>query len=273
MENNFENVCHFNPTQKDCGHIHFFHFVQETKQQTFKEWRTLSYYRIHFFLEGSGVLHTQNREFPLSQGDIFFTFPSTPYGIETTKKSRFCYIGYLGERALAIAAKFNIDINNCVFHGFDILSDLWKQGTTMPLDILNIYSESLLLSSISLIAQKTLQFETEKQVLEITSLVKKYVDENFSKPDLSLQEVSKALSYNPTYISNLFKKQFKITFKKYLNTVRIQNACALMNKGFVSVQDIAFLCGFNDPLYFSKVFKNNLNTSPSEFIKKYKSSK
>ncbi len=202
----------------------------------------------------------------MSKGDIFFTFPSTPFGIETTGHSCFFYIGYLGERMLALSEKFNINVNNCVFHDLNDLADLWKNGATMPLALLNIYSESLLLSSISLIAQRTLQFEADKREQEIASLVKKYIDEHYSKSDLTLQGLAKELSYNSSYLSSVFKKEFKITFREYLNTVRIQNACSLINQGFASVQDIAFLCGFNDPLYFSKVFKSKLGTSPTAFI-------
>jgi AraC-like DNA-binding protein len=40
-----------------------------------------------------------------------------------------------------------------------------------------------------------------------------------------------------------------------------------MGKGFKSVNDIAFLCGFNDPLYFSKVFKSKMEVTPTAFIK------
>ena len=55
-----------------------------------------------------------------------------------------------------------------------------------------------------------------------------------------------------------------------INTIRVNNACALMNKGFTSVKDIAFLCGFNDPLYFSKVFKTKMKQTPREYISSIK---
>jgi AraC-like DNA-binding protein len=35
-----------------------------------------------------------------------------------------------------------------------------------------------------------------------------------------------------------------------------------MEQGFTSVQDIAAMCGFNDPYYFSRVFKDHMNVSP-----------
>ena len=53
---------------------------------------------------------------------------------------------------------------------------------------------------------------------------------------------------------------------EYLNTVRIQQACALMEQGFTSIKDIALLCGYKDPLYFSRVFKKEMKVSPREHL-------
>ncbi len=41
---------------------------------------------------------------------------------------------------------------------------------------------------------------------------------------------------------------------------------SLMEQGYTNIADIAFLCGFNDPLYFSKVFKQQLGVSPRKHI-------
>ena len=53
---------------------------------------------------------------------------------------------------------------------------------------------------------------------------------------------------------------------KYLNTIRIQQACMLMEQGVTSIRDLALSCGFKDPLYFSKVFKGKMKVSPKSYI-------
>ena len=53
---------------------------------------------------------------------------------------------------------------------------------------------------------------------------------------------------------------------EYIATIRIQYACTLMEQGLSSVSDIALLCGFSDPLYFSKVFKKRMGISPRAHI-------
>ena len=54
---------------------------------------------------------------------------------------------------------------------------------------------------------------------------------------------------------------------EYLQSLRIQHACAMMEQGFTAVADIASHCGFDDPQYFSKVFKRHLGLTPTQYIR------
>ena len=71
--------------------------------------------------------------------------------------------------------------------------------------------------------------------------------------DLGFFAQSLHLSYS--YLSTLFKSELGMTFKEYLNLVRIQNACELLKKRNCSVSETAELVGYSNPYYFSKVFK------------------
>ena len=57
-----------------------------------------------------------------------------------------------------------------------------------------------------------------------------------------------------------------INITEYLNITRIHHACTLMEQGFTCVKDIAFLCGYKDSLYFSRVFKKEMCVSPREHM-------
>jgi YesN/AraC family two-component response regulator len=254
------------PSPPTASDLHILHLVYETKPQNFDNWKTLSYYRMHFVLEGEGVLHTQIGDRRLSPGDVFFCLPSTPYALQSIQDFRYAYIGYLGDRANATAHKFNISVQNCVFTKLDFLQEIWDECKKIPSEFSDLYAEGVFLCTISAIAARTLSLQNEKKETQTAAIIKKYIDENFTNADLSLNRIADALSYNAKYISAVFKKHFLLSFKEYLNTIRINNACALMDKGFISVKDIAFLCGFKDPLYFSKVFKCKISQAPSEYI-------
>ena len=61
-----------------------------------------------------------------------------------------------------------------------------------------------------------------------------------------------------------------IGYSEYLRTLRIKYAVSLFDHGIDSVKNVALLSGFQDPLYFSSVFKNVIGISPTQYIGKSK---
>lgn len=261
-----KNVCRFIPTHKDYGSIQIINFILETKVQSSDTIHTHSTYKMHYVIDGEGYLYTTGKTYPLSKGDIFFVFPGTPYKIESKSNFKYIYISFIGLRANVIMDKLKISSVNCVFYNFPHLHDMWNEALTISHDVLELRSESILLYTFSAISTRVLNESTFDKLSEIPSLIKKYIDEHLSDSELSLQKISIELSYNPKYISMIFKENFKIGISEYIQTSRIQNACTLIEQGFTSIKDIAFLCGYKDQLYFSKVFKSKLNTSPKKYI-------
>jgi len=51
----------------------------------------------------------------------------------------------------------------------------------------------------------------------------------------------------------------------YLRRLRLERAQALIREGGRSMTDISYAVGFNDPHYFSKIFKKEFGITPSEF--------
>ena len=102
--------------------------------------------------------------------------------------------------------------------------------------------------------------------IDIILKVKKYLDDNFYNTDINLKKVSEFFSYNERYISDKFKKTIKIGFNKYLQKLRIDYSIYLMSIGIKNVNEIAKLCGYNDPFYYSKVFKKHMNISPKKYL-------
>ena len=68
------------------------------------------------------------------------------------------------------------------------------------------------------------------------------------------------------YFRKLFKEEFGISPQKYIIELRIQNAVALISKGYYSLKEIAYMSGYNDYKYFSVEFKKSMGVSPSEYI-------
>lgn len=262
------NVCFFIPKTNTHETVHTVNFVLERKFRPKRELETPFLHTVYCVLEGEGLLHLKDSSIALKKGDVFFTLPSIPFNIETVKDFEYAYVTYLGTRASEFAEKFHVKENNFVFRGLVDLPELWLNSFKLGTKFSDLISESLVLYTFAQIGNKFYSSESTNRQNSSPPLIKKYIDEHFSDSDLSLKKISEAFSYNPKYISSVFKKEYEIGISDYLNTVRIQHACDLIERGLTAVNDIGFLCGYNDPLYFSKVFKSKIGISPKAYVKK-----
>lgn len=96
---------------------------------------------------------------------------------------------------------------------------------------------------------------------------KEYIDQHYHHP-LTLEEVAEYVGISPYYFSKLFKDRFGRTFIDYVTDVRITRAKKEMADPNKSLKEICFLVGYNDPNYFSRVFKKHTGISPTEYRKK-----
>lgn len=263
-----ENICNFVPFQAEQFSLQTVHFVLETQKQTYRALKSEALYKMHLVNSGQGVLHTMGKSQPLKKGDIFFTFPAFPYRIESVEDFSYMYVSFLGKRGNQILEKLLISRNNFLFGGYQDVIPTWRSALSFPQELSDLTSESVLLYTFSAIGNKILSFSHGAGHGNDTALhIKKYVDDNFSDCEFSLERIADELSYNKKYISAIFKKTYGIGISAYVNTVRIQHALTLMKQGFKSINDIAFCCGYKDPQYFSKIFKEKTDYSPANYLK------
>ena len=84
---------------------------------------------------------------------------------------------------------------------------------------------------------------------------------------ITLEETAQAVLLSPTYFSRLFKEKMNISFTSYVNTLRIEEAQRLLLDTRSSIIEIAEAVGFEDQSYFSKVFKEISQRTPSQYRK------
>ncbi len=84
---------------------------------------------------------------------------------------------------------------------------------------------------------------------------RKFMEENFADPNLSLQTVANHVHVSPTHFSAVFSRETGETFSDYLSRIRMANAMRLLRTTTLSAAEIAEKVGYNDPQYFSRAFK------------------
>ncbi len=262
-----ENICHFIPYHKDYYSIHTIHFVLENKQMPLSPLKAEAVYKMQYVVKGTGFLHVLGKVYTLSEGDIFFTFPGMSFCIESGEDFSFMYISFVGSRGNMIMEKLGVSSQNFVFNGCNEVYDFWKSSIDTSSKFMDLISESVLLYTFAFLGKKLLgEKSADNKGNTVVLTVKKYIDDHFTENDLSLEKISEGIRYNPKYISSSFKKYFGIGIAEYLNTIRIQHSCTLIQQGVTSIKDLSSLCGYADSHYFSVVFKKKMEMSPTEYI-------
>lgn len=133
-----------------------------------------------------------------------------------------------------------------------------------------LYLEELLLTSLSEVEnEKNIVTYDSKEKLEKIILEKiiTLLSENIYS-SVSIDGLCKTLNYSRTYLSTLFKKHRKASIISYYNSLKIKEAKKLLLNN--SVSSVSEMLSFNNPYYFSRVFKRYEGMSPSEYQAKNK---
>ena len=266
-----ESICRFAPVSTAPDVIQILHFVYETQNQLLPQRRLDSMFRVCLAEKGTATLTCGGKQQAIAPGDVFFTFPATPYSLQGSADFRYYYISFMGIRGGMLLEQLQVNSRRNVFSGLDELLPFWDSALKQAAQRTDLAGESVLLYTLLQISQRVSAEEKESGFARNVMLVKKYMDDHFADPELSVASISQNFSYNPKYISAAFKKQYKVGMQEYLTGLRINHACALMQQGYTSVNDIAGLCGYGDALYFSKVFRKQMQSNPRQYIKMLKS--
>ena len=99
----------------------------------------------------------------------------------------------------------------------------------------------------------------------VISDAKVYMSQHFCDPNLMLQDVAKAVNMSNSRFSTVFSQQSGQTFTEYLIFLRLSKAKELLRTTDMKSSQIAHETGYNDPHYFSYIFKKNTGMTPSEY--------
>jgi len=104
----------------------------------------------------------------------------------------------------------------------------------------------------------------------ILSHALEFINNNY-KDNITLTDITKFCNCSESYISHIFKKTMKINIKAYINKVRIEHSKELLLDSNLNISQIALKIGFNEPNYFSNVFREICGLSPSAFRQRFAS--
>jgi len=95
--------------------------------------------------------------------------------------------------------------------------------------------------------------------------IMKFVDANLSNSDANIGDMATAAATSRSGLQRKLKQTMGITPQDLLREARIKRACQLLVESNKSISEVAYACGFTDPKYFSRCFKQSTGKSPSDY--------
>lgn len=95
--------------------------------------------------------------------------------------------------------------------------------------------------------------------------VYKYVENNFDDVELSLNDIAAHVNFSPSHLSMVFSQETGKTLIRYITDVRMSKAKELLRCTSKRSSEIGALTGYQDPHYFSYLFKKTQGITPTDF--------
>lgn len=124
-------------------------------------------------------------------------------------------------------------------------------------------AHSLLFSVLAqLVTLENLSY-CDKRKLKLIGPALDYINKNLLNPELRTVELHNLCGISPAYFRRIFKANLCSTPQKYIEDKRLEHALSLIEENEYSISEISRMSGYDDPLYFSKVFKSKYGVAPS----------
>jgi signal transduction histidine kinase/ligand-binding sensor domain-containing protein/DNA-binding response OmpR family regulator len=105
--------------------------------------------------------------------------------------------------------------------------------------------------------------KTEREFLQqVLDIIKEY----FADPEFTANAVIEQSGMSRSVFYKKFKAVSNRSVNELIKQTRLQHASQLLSEGKLTISEVAYLCGYSDPSYFNRVFKEVFQVTPGEFV-------
>ncbi|MBR2847101.1 MAG: helix-turn-helix domain-containing protein [Clostridia bacterium] len=223
----------------------------------------------HVFLISGQVAHTMFDFKDFTAYRVLFDMSIFDEFDETLKNSPAFHSLFLMSNIPALNAHYHSIMSlqekytNRLIPVFDELLYAYEEGGIFA----ESYIKSLFYAAVSLIMKRYHEKIKAKNYynLQLFHALTKNINEN-----INISKFAYESNISSTYLYKIFKKYFDKSPKQIIKDIRIRNAKTLLALTDKPITEIAASCGYENPVYFTEVFKSTEGVSPSQFRKNTK---
>lgn len=234
-----------------------------------------SHYLFHYVISGTGTLKAddssgQTHTYKVKTGQGFMIFPEqiTMYIADDSLPWEYTWIEFDGLHAKEVVTFAGLSPDSPIYHAHS--HDLRE---TMMEEMLYIAQHGSM-PSFHLIGHLYLFLDALTRSISTTKLSTggrlrdfyiheaiAYIEQNFQN-DISVENIADNCGLNRSYFSKIFRSAIGRTPQEFLLNYRMTKAAELLKLTHLSVSDVSKAVGYDNPLHFSRAYKNIYGISP-----------
>ncbi len=248
-------------------------------------YHTHNYYEFELVIDGHGTNNIMSNETEIAKGHFFFVSPSAFHCINAAKGSSLTIINFklkdsFSDQLLnlfgteyyatvSLSEEETDDLHTMLIHALE-------QSKDMSDSLQKMYIKNVVENIILIFANHYYHSQKRDAALnENENLINKvilYIRQNYSQ-SLSLNQLSQKYGYSPNYISQMIRRATGMTFKNYVNHLKMETAYNLILYQDIPFKQIAFDVGYENYTSFLDMFTKKYGMSPSQLRSQTKESK
>ncbi|MCP4313089.1 MAG: AraC family transcriptional regulator [Bacteroidetes bacterium] len=241
---------------------------------TYENGRTLNEYQINYITDGAGVFENQEGKFKVCPGSLIFTRPGEWHRYKPTKSIGWVeqYVGFSGYIAHQMFGRPWFTKKNSVVevgNSEEIIDTYFKifNYTKEEKPGYQQVAAGMIMKLLGFIVSMDKQKDfSGKRVEKIIQNACFTIRENV-EAQLNFQLFAEENNIGYSYFRKMFKKYTGVPPVQYHLDLKILRAKEMLLYSDKSIKEISYDLGFQSIYYFSRIFKNKLSVSPSEFRK------
>lgn len=242
-----------------CNSIHISNVIQFCRLANVKIMQYLTTKSAFIFpTSGKAMIHFGERSFLAERGKMIHGCPGQQLKFELLGNEPFRHINLYYDRNSNILFDIKLKNTEKIIDELEAICEL-KQHQTLKS---NYQAELLLEQALESIFSDYL-VSSVKTNQQLVNEVVSYIQNSYNK-NITLKTLAEYSGKKPEQLSYLFHQYMGIRPIDYLIKYRLEQAIELLKEGDYSVQEVAALVGYSDPLYFSRIFKKHVGYTPSQ---------